>query len=302
MLRTVRTLLVAALLVVLTGPLRAESDSPVRVFPEGERPADHRLEPLKDLNGYFPFEVPESPAAWDERAEELRRRVLVANGLWPMPPRTPLNAVIHGKVERDGFTVERVYFESQPGLYVTGMLFRPSEGEGPFPAVLSPHGHGGRLQDAGPEKIRQQIRNGEEKFEASGRFPKLARCAQLARMGCVTFIYDMIGYADNTQLSYDLAHRFAKQRPEMEGTENWGLFSTQAELRMQSIFGLQTWNSIRALDFLCSLPGCRREPHRCDRGQRRWHADDHSLCHRSPPDRGVSPGNGLHRHAGRLHV
>lgn len=254
MLRTVRTLLVAALLVVLTGPLRAESDSTLRVFPDGERPADHRLEPLKDLNGYFPFEVPESPAAWDERAEELRRRVLVANGLWPLPPRTPLNAVIHGKVERDGFTVERVYFESQPGLYVTGMLFRPSEGEGPFPAVLSPHGHGGRLQDAGPEKILQQIRNGEEKFEASGRFPKLARCAQLARMGCVTFIYDMIGYADNTQLSYDLAHRFAKQRPEMEGREDWGLFSTQAELRMQSIFGLQTWNSIRALDFLCSLP------------------------------------------------
>ncbi|MFG0334688.1 MAG: acetylxylan esterase [Maioricimonas sp. JB049] len=252
--RIIRSVLVTGLLLLSAGMLRAESDSTLRVFPAGQRPDDRRLEPLKDLNGYFPFDVPESAAAWDKRAEELRRRVLVANGLWPMPPRTPLNAVIHGKVERDGFTVERVYFESVPGFYVTGMLFRPSEGEGPFPGVLTPHGHGGRLQDAGSDKVQQQIERGEEKFAASGRFPKLARCAHLARMGCVTFIYDMIGYADNTQLSYELAHRFARQRPEMDDPRSWGLYSTQAELRMQSIFGLQTWNSIRALDFLCSLP------------------------------------------------
>ena len=84
--------------------------------------------------------------------------------------------------------------------------------------------------------------------------PKIARCATLARMGCVAFLYDMIGYADNQQLSYQLAHRFAKRRPEFEKTENWGLYSAQAEMRLLSIFGLQTWNSIRALDFLESLP------------------------------------------------
>src|SRR5690606_28768921 len=148
-------------------------------------------------------------AEWDQRVEELQRRILVANGLWPMPEKTPLNAVIHGRTERDGFTVEKVYFESLPGFYVTGLLFRPVGKEGPLPGVLCPHGHGGRLQDAGVKKVREQITWGEERFEDSGRFPKLARCAQLARMGCVTFIHDMIGYADNTQLSYELAHRFA---------------------------------------------------------------------------------------------
>ena len=225
------------------------------VAAEGELLKDRRLEPLKDLNGYFPFEVPSNRKHWEARAESLRRRVLVANGLWPMPEKTPLNAVIHGKIKREGFTVEKVYFESLPGFFVTGLLFRPDkEVEEKRPAVLSPHGHGGRLQDHGSKAIREHIVQGAERFEGSGRFPKVSRCAQLARMGCVTFLFDMIGYADNQQLSYELAHRFSTARPDFDTKENWGFYSTQAELRSQSIMGLQTWNAIRALDFLESLP------------------------------------------------
>jgi dienelactone hydrolase len=247
-------LTVLALVVAGFAPLSASEQDAPSVLKPGQSLKDSRLKPPKDLNGYFPFLVPETVEGWEQRAEELRRRILVSNDLWPMPPRTEMNPVIHGKVEREGFTVEKVYFEALPGFYVTGMLFRPTEGEGPFPGVLCPHGHGGRTQDVGPDRIRQQIVRGEERFESSGRFAKLARCAQLARMGCVAFIYDMIGYADSNQLSYDLAHRFAKQRPEMEDPESWGFYSTQAELRVQSIMGLQTWSSIRALDFLESLP------------------------------------------------
>ena len=84
--------------------------------------------------------------------------------------------------------------------------------------------------------------------------PKVARAVTLARLSNVVLLFDMIGYADSVQLSYQLAHRFAKQRPEMEGKKSWGIYSTQAELRLQSIMGLQTWNGIRALDFLASLP------------------------------------------------
>ena len=213
---------------------------------------------LKDLNGFFPLHVPDSLEAWEERAALLKRRVLVANGLYPLPERTPLKAAIHGRVERPGFSVEKVYFESVPGFHVTGLLFRPA-GENirldrKFPAVLSPHGHGGRLQDLGEEGVLKQIDTGSEKFADSGRFPKVARAATLARLGCVTLLYDMIGYADNQQLSRELGHRFAKQRPDFEGKESWGLYSAQAEMRLQSIFGLQTWNSVRALDFLQSLP------------------------------------------------
>ena len=225
----------------------------LRVLPEGQLPKDRRLQPLKDLNGHFPFAVPNTLKAWERRAAEVRQRVQVATGMWPMPERTPLNSVIHGRFEREGFTVEKVYFESVPGFYVTGLLFRPDKGEGPFPGVLSPHGHGGRLQDHGPEKIRDFIADGAERFESSGRFPKVARCAQLARMGCVAFLYDMIGYADNQQLSEHIGHRLKDARSG-NTAESWGLYSAQAELRLQSVLGLQMWNSVRALDFLEALP------------------------------------------------
>ena len=226
-----------------------------RVFPKGQQPDDIRLKPLKDLNGHFPFAVPKTLEAWKARKAELQLRVAVANGLYPMPAKTPLNAVIHGKVHREGFTAEKVYFESLPGFYVTGVLFRPTDKvKGKRPAVLCPHGHGGRLQKHSESAILNEIKIGAEKHKESGSMPKVARAATLARLGNVVLLFDMIGYADSTQLSYELAHRFRTQRPAMEGKKNWGLYSAQAELRLQSIMGLQTWNGIRALDFLASLP------------------------------------------------
>ena len=219
---------------------------------------DIRNSPPKDLNGFFPFDPPSTLEEWKKRKANLTLRLQVATGLYPMPPKTPLNAVIHGKITRPGFTVEKVYFESVPGFFVTGLLFRPENSmTKKCPAVLSPHGHGGRLQDhgkSGGKGVLKQIEIGAEKFEESGRMPKIARCATLARLGCVTFLYDMIGYADNLQLSYKLAHQFSKRRPNFERQKDWGLYSAQAEMRMFSIFGLQTWNSIRALDFMESLP------------------------------------------------
>ena len=240
------------LLVSILFPAAAWSDG-LRVTPSGSTPEDARLGDLNHLNGYFPFKVPATREKWEERAEQLRRRILVANGLWPLPEKTPLEPVLHGKTVRDGFTVEKVYFQSYPGHFVSGLLFRP-EGEGSNrPAVLCPHGHGGRMQNHG-DNITRLIASGDEKFEKSGKTPKLARCAQLARMGCVTFIFDMEGYVDSQQIGMAVAHRLRDARPQMESKDAWGFFTAQAELRNQSIMGLQTWNSIRALDFLCSLP------------------------------------------------
>ena len=227
----------------------------LQAYKNGQKPDDVRLGPLKDLNGYFPFQPPKTQQQWAERSEELKRRILVSTGLWPLPPKTSLNPVVFGRTQRKGFTVEKVYFESLPGHFVTGLLFRPDgQSTKKRPGVLCPHGHGGRLQDYGADKMAALIQSGAEKFEKSGRFPKLARCAHLARMGCTVFIYDMLGYADSRQISFELAHRYRTTRPEFDDPQSWGFYSTQAELRMQSIMGLQTYNSIRALDFLSQLP------------------------------------------------
>ncbi|MCR9231253.1 MAG: acetylxylan esterase [bacterium] len=217
---------------------------------------DSRLGELKDLNGYFPFTPSESPEAWEERAEYVRRQIKVAAGVWPEPENTKINATVHGKVDRDEYTVEKVFFESSPGLYVTGNLYRPKGKQGPLPMVLSPHGHfqNGRFYDSGETRVKADIEAGAEKYEVGGRYPLQARCVELARMGCMVFHYDMLGYADGVCLSYDLIHRFAKQRPEMSSAKNWGLFSAQSELRLISALGLQTLNSIKALDWVCSLP------------------------------------------------
>lgn len=250
-----RWFLPLALAWAVTGrvPTYDASAGPSLVAP-GEHVADRRLDPPKDLDGYFPFTPPESAAEWTQKSARVRQQILTTLGLWPMPTRTPLNPVIHGRVDREEYTVEKVFFESMPGFYVTGNLYRPKGRTGKNPAVLFPHGHwqDGRFYDN--PKVRQEIANGEERFEQGGRSLLQALCVQLARMGCVVFHYDMLGYADSQQISMGIAHGFARQRPEMNTAENWGLFSPAAESHFQSVMGLQTVNCVRALDFIESLP------------------------------------------------
>src|SRR5712691_5033375 len=215
-----------------------------RVLPPGQKPADARLTTVRTLNNKdFFLKVPATREAWEARRQAVREQILVAMGLWPMPEKTPLHPVIHGKIDRDEYTVEKVFFASYPGHYVSGNLYRPKGKSGKLPGVLCPHGHwpDGRFFDAlatyGEKRVEQEIKSGAEKTREGARFPLQARCAQLARMGCVVFHYDMVGNADSQQIK----HRE-------------GFTDVDAELHLQSFMGLQTYNSVRALDFLVSLP------------------------------------------------
>ncbi len=219
--------------------------------------ADIRLAPPKDLDGYFPWSPPATKEAWDARAQAVREQLLVSLGLWPMPSKGPVAAEVFGMVDGGDYTVEKVILDAAPGFYVTGNLYRPKgAAAGKRPGVLCPHGHwpDGRFMDAGEAAAKKEVAAGAETFVEAARNPLQARCVHLARSGCVVFHYDMLGYADSVQVGMELAHKFAKQRPEMNASEGWGLFSPQAEGWLQSVMGLQAWNSIRALDFLESLP------------------------------------------------
>lgn len=116
---------------------------------------------------------------WKSRAANIREGILRGAELLPMPKKCPLNPIIHSKREYAGYTVENAAFESLPGVFVTGNLYRPRTGKGPFPAVLCPHGHFSSPGDYG--RFRPDMQK---------------RCATLARMGAVVFAYDMVGYGD----------------------------------------------------------------------------------------------------------
>jgi dienelactone hydrolase len=155
-----------------------------------------------------------SPEAWKARRDEVRTQILVAAGLWPEFERPRLTPSFFGRIEGDDYTIERVDLETLPGLHLTGNLYRPKGREGPFPAVLCPHGH---------------WKDGRFTQEKDGNLP--ARGVTFARLGFVCFMYDMVGYGDFQQLP----HRF--------DDPDWGM----------GLLGLQTWNGLRAVDFVAAL-------------------------------------------------
>ena len=194
---------------------------------------DQRAGPPRTLNTPRTFVEPASREDWQKRAQQVREQVLVSCGLWPLPEKTPLNARVLGRVERAGYSVENISIETYPGFYLGGNLYRPlGKGKGPFPGILNPHGHWvhGRLED-----------------QVLGSIP--ARCINFALQGMVAFSYDMVGYNDT---------QFAPSNPEAKrkGAESGHTFATDPTnlLWNISLMGLQTWNSIRALDFLSALP------------------------------------------------
>src|SRR5712672_309493 len=129
----------AALPFALAAQARAEAP---RVLEAGKLPADSRLGPERTYNdAYHPWVPPATKAAWEAARPAIRERMLVGLGLWPMPPAVPLQAVIHGKIDRDDYTIEKVFLASHPGHYVSGNLYRPKNINGKIPGVLCPHGH-----------------------------------------------------------------------------------------------------------------------------------------------------------------
>ncbi|MFD2932266.1 alpha/beta hydrolase family protein [Spirosoma flavum] len=146
-------------------------------------------------------------ASWEVRAAMIRQGLRDGMKL-PVSPRfAPFQPIRHSLKKLNGYTVENVAFESLPGFFVTGNLYRPLNPVGKSAGILCPHGHTAN-QDARFQEQTQQ------------------RCATMARMGAVVFVYDMLGYGDSKQCSHKLSEALK----------------------------LQILNGLRSLDFLTSLP------------------------------------------------
>ena len=122
---------------------------------------------------------------WESRASTIRNGIIDGAGLRNWPKSNSLNSIIHSKRVHDGYTVENIAFESLPGFFVTGNLYRPTKEQSSYAAILSPHGHG------------TDPRFGEAVQK---------RCAALARMGAIVLSYDMVGMGESKQCIH--RHRY----------------------------------------------------------------------------------------------
>src|SRR5262249_16241782 len=134
-----------------------------------------------------------TPADVRKRQQELKAHFLEALG--GFPERTPLKARVVGKIECEGYHVEKVIYESRPEHHVTASFYLP-EGKGPFPGVLMPIGHSTN------GKAAEYIQRG---------------AMLLARNGIAVLTYDPIGQGERRQL-LDALHKPALSRSTDEHT------------------------------------------------------------------------------------
>ncbi len=158
------------------------------------------------------------------RATALRAKFIEALG--GFPEKTPLNARVVGTLQRDGYRIERVLYESRPDHHVTASLYLP-EGKGPFPGVLMPMGH-----------------------SENGKAADYAQrgCILLARNGLAALCYDPIGQGERKQFLDEGG------RAPMKSTTEHTQVGTGALLVGWSAATFRIWDGIRSLDYLASRP------------------------------------------------
>ncbi len=163
---------------------------------------------------------------WEKKRPELRRQFLEMVGLWPLPPRTDLKATITGKVEAEKFTIEKLHFQSMPGLYVTANLYVPKQARFPAPTVLYVCGHGANIID---------------KVSYGNKVTYQHHGAWLAGHGYVCMIIDTLQLGEIEGIHHG-THPGRKHNMWWWHTLGY----TPA--------GVECWNAMRALDYLETRP------------------------------------------------
>lgn len=212
-----------ALLAGTHAALDAADDSPSAAF---ERWVDRQARRALD-DGARRRKAVKSAEEAQRHAEWARDRILAAMGGLP-GTKTPLNARITGRLDREGYRIDALVFESLPGFYVTASLYVP-DGKGPFPAVLGTAGHSAEGRAAEPY---QHV------------------WANLARRGVLVLAFDPPGQGERLQY-FDPATGASRIGV---GTPEHSHVGRQCLLTGTSIARYFVWDGVRALDYLLTRP------------------------------------------------
>ena len=156
----------------------------------------------------------------------LRTKLLEMIGGLP-ERKTPLNPVVTGTIQMDGFHIEKLIFESLPSVYVSALLYVPDDKHEPHPAVLVPCGH-----------------------SANGKVYYQALCQRLVQRGYVVICWDPVGQGERSQF-WDAKAK--KSRYNLICAEH-AVMGNLAYLARTNLARWEIWDGIRALDYLLTRP------------------------------------------------
>jgi cephalosporin-C deacetylase-like acetyl esterase len=156
---------------------------------------------------------------WQARRPRLKQEYLDMLGLWPLPEKTPLHVTCTGTVDYGDLLIDKLHYQSRPGLYVTGNLYRPKKAEGKLPAVLYVCGHSGRGRDGN-----------KTAFQDHGMW--------FASNGYICLVLDTLQLGEIPGIHH--------------GTYSYSRWWWQA--RGYTPAGVECWNGIRGIDYLLSRP------------------------------------------------
>src|SRR6516162_4041194 len=213
-----RRWLAVLLLLVIASALHAQGSKPGDALIERFLAADEERLSKRFMDGVTKLED------WEQRKPRLKQEYLEMLGLWPLPEKTPLNAKVTGTIDNGDVTIEKLHFQSRPGLYVTGNLYRPKKAEGKYPTVLYLCGHSDRKRDGN-----------KTAFQDHGMW--------FASNGYVCLIIDTL--------------QLGEVPGKHHGTYNLGRWWWQAMGYTPA--GVECWNGVRAIDYLITRPDVDHE-------------------------------------------
>src|SRR5258708_5020776 len=185
-------------------------------------PDSKTLDTFLQAQGKALREKDRSPATakeWQDRRSRLVKQMREAMG--PTPEKDcPLDAKVLGVLERDGYVIERVVFQSRPDLWVTANAYAPKNVKGKVPAVLVVHGH----------------------WAGARRDPVVqARCLGLVKLGFFVLAVDAFGAGERHPSVAVGGYHGA-----LVGSTLWPVG--------QSLLGIQVYENRRAVEYLVSPP------------------------------------------------